>query len=140
MAELDWRAEVGSCGLGAFGGVDEHLGGDLERSAEREVPFADSGEFDALPVGDVSSLVPGNLLEQVLAASRSEAPSPAREEGPWGEFLERIIAPHRAAPEDPRQAEQKAGIDAAMGRLMRQILHHPDFQALEACWRAAIAL
>ncbi|HEX8202674.1 MAG TPA: type VI secretion system contractile sheath large subunit, partial [Isosphaeraceae bacterium] len=86
------------------------------------------------PGGDVSELVPGNLLEQVLAAARPEAARP-REEDPWGEFLERIIAPHRVAPEDPRQADQKAGLDAAQGRLMREILHHPDFQALESNWR-----
>jgi type VI secretion system protein ImpC len=35
----------------------------------------------------------------------------------------------------PRQAELAAKVDSAIGVLMRRILHHPDFQAIEAAWR-----
>jgi type VI secretion system protein ImpC len=36
---------------------------------------------------------------------------------------------------DPRQAEFIAKVDAATGEVMRTVLHHADFQALEAAWR-----
>ncbi len=58
------------------------------------------------------------------------------EAGPWAAFLDRITAPYRVDAADPRQAEVVAGVDAATGQLMRGILHHPDFQALEAAWRS----
>ena len=37
--------------------------------------------------------------------------------------------------EDPQRAELVGHVDAAIGELMEAILHHPEFQALEASWR-----
>ena len=59
---------------------------------------------------------------------------PAAQTGAWGAFLEKITAPH-VRRDNPRQAELIEGLDAAMAQLLRDILHHPDFQALESLWR-----
>jgi type VI secretion system protein ImpC len=55
-------------------------------------------------------------------------------------FIERVVRPHLAAREDPRLAEWVAKTDEATSEVMRAILHHPDFQALEAAWRAVFWL
>jgi type VI secretion system protein ImpC len=85
-----------------------------------------------------TALAPEMLLERILDETRGRAapPDPVREAGPWSALIERLTAPYRVAAADPRQAELLAGVDAATGQLMREILHHPDFQALEAAWRS----
>ena len=50
------------------------------------------------------------------------------------------MAPHVIPKADPRQKELVAQVDAATGALMRAILTHPDFQALEAAWRSVFFL
>ncbi|MCX5883088.1 MAG: type VI secretion system contractile sheath large subunit [Deltaproteobacteria bacterium] len=40
----------------------------------------------------------------------------------------------------PRQVEMMAALDAASGKLMRMILHHPDFMAMEAAWKGLFFL
>jgi type VI secretion system protein ImpC len=78
---------------------------------------------------------PENLLDLILQQSSTSRPAPSARSSTWGAFLEQITAPHIYR-ENPRQAELVAGVDAAMAQLLRDILHHPDFQALESLWRA----
>src|SRR5262245_33592954 len=49
--------------------------------------------------------------------------------------LRKIVQPHLAPRDDPQQPELISRVDAAIGELMEAILHHPEFQALEAAWR-----
>ncbi len=51
-----------------------------------------------------------------------------------------LVAPHLVPGADPRQAEMVAKVDMATGEGMREVLHHPDFQALEAAWRGLFFL
>ena len=47
-----------------------------------------------------------------------------------------IVQPYLAPQiDDAQQAELVALVDYAIGAQMRAVLHHPDFQALEAAWR-----
>jgi type VI secretion system protein ImpC len=57
-------------------------------------------------------------------------------DGGLDEFVERAVAPHLAPEEDPLAADTDARIEAAREALMRVLLHHPDFQALESAWRS----
>jgi type VI secretion system protein ImpC len=50
-------------------------------------------------------------------------------------FLREITKPHLVPKTHPKQAEMIATVDEASGELMRRILHHPDFQAVESGWR-----
>jgi type VI secretion system protein ImpC len=50
--------------------------------------------------------------------------------------LQRIVQPHLLPREDPQKGELIALVDHAIAALMRAILHHADFQTLEAGWRA----
>jgi type VI secretion system protein ImpC len=78
----------------------------------------------------------GNLLDNILDDTDSE---PAAASGPrdaMRDFIDRAVAPHLAPREDPRLPQAVAEVDAAAGKLMRAVLHHANFQALEAGWRA----
>jgi type VI secretion system protein ImpC len=82
----------------------------------------------------------GDLLSQMLGEPVVRAPGPAREDDPWKALTKEIFAPFVVSRTDPRQPELVATVDEATGRLMRKILHHPDFQALEAAWRGVFFL
>jgi type VI secretion system protein ImpC len=98
----------------------------------RQGPGIEPGQREPIEATPPS---PGDLLDQILAQTSGATPPRTPEQGPWDAFLEGITAPHRVPGSDPRQAEMVASVDAATGQLMRDILHHPDFQALEAAWR-----
>jgi len=78
------------------------------------------------------------LLDQILEET-AEEPSQRglpRESSEWDNFLRGIVQPHLVPDVHQKQAERVASVDAAASELMRRILHHPDFQAIEAAWRA----
>jgi type VI secretion system protein ImpC len=88
---------------------------------------------------DIAAIVTaGDLLDHVLEETEGRPSGGGKEaEGTeWDAFLGDIVRPHLVARDDPRQAEMVAAVDAAIAEMMRNILHHPDFQALEAAWRA----
>jgi type VI secretion system protein ImpC len=78
-----------------------------------------------------------NLLDQILGAPiASHDPAPAPGAINWDTFLHNLVAPFLVPGEDPLQAEMIAHVDAATAALLRAILHHPHFQAVEAAWRS----
>ncbi len=72
------------------------------------------------------------VLEKTEEVPRLEAKAGRSE---WDEFLHKIVSPHLVPDIEPKQTEMIAAVDKAISELMRMILHHPDFQALEAAWR-----
>jgi type VI secretion system protein ImpC len=81
---------------------------------------------------------PENLLEQMLGGpsgqSRPAAPAPAGRD--WQALVQAIVEPYLQPSFDySRQAQLLRLVDDVTGRQMRTLLHHPDFQALEAAWR-----
>jgi type VI secretion system protein ImpC len=77
-----------------------------------------------------------NLLARTLEETESrEASRPKRALDDLSALVREIVAPHLEPKPDPRQAELASRIDAANAAGMRVLLHHPDFQALEAAWR-----
>ncbi|MDG1282052.1 MAG: type VI secretion system contractile sheath large subunit, partial [Pseudorhodobacter sp.] len=55
---------------------------------------------------------------------------------PIDDLIGQIIGPHVVPGPNPEAAALKANVDEAMSSAMRLVLHHPDFQALEAQWRS----
>ncbi|MFH0730437.1 MAG: type VI secretion system contractile sheath large subunit [Pseudomonadota bacterium] len=82
--------------------------------------------------------VSGNLLDEIIAQTPGEQTGTDSIAPPseWHSFLREIVRPHLVSDPHPRQAEMIAAVDSAAGELMRLILHHPDFSALEAAWKA----
>jgi type VI secretion system ImpB/VipA family protein len=52
------------------------------------------------------------------------------------DLVQRLVAPFVKAAKDPRQDEMVAALDQALSDAMRRVLHHPDFQTMEALWRS----
>lgn len=79
-----------------------------------------------------------DLLDQVIEESDGQ-PKTAKsspDTAEWNAFLREIVKPYLVTDDDPEQVELTATVDAASAVLMDTILHHPDFQAIEAAWRA----
>jgi type VI secretion system protein ImpC len=78
------------------------------------------------------------ILQQSTPSVESSPPAPVQT-GAFGAFLDQITAPHTRR-EEPLQTDLVAGVEDAMAQVLREILHHPDFQALESLWRAVYVL
>jgi type VI secretion system protein ImpC len=78
---------------------------------------------------------PGGLLDAIIGGA--EAPTRAkRPPDPWQQTIRDIVAPYLEPRPDPQRAALAARIDETITLAMRLVLHHPDFQAVEAAWRA----
>ena len=80
----------------------------------------------------------GSLLDQIIGETQSQQPGPKTipEASEWDTFLQKIVSPYLVPADDPEQEALVAAVDASISGLMETILHHSDFQALEATWRA----
>ena len=89
----------------------------------------------------VSQLASGSLLDQMIEQTEAHpSDDRPRRADELQEFVRRVSEPHLVGAADPRQAEAVAVIDRATSAQMRALLHTPDFQALEAAWRAVFLL
>lgn len=84
-----------------------------------------------------------NLLEDILGDSifdstRSQKPSGAG--GELGRLINKLVAPHVIQTDDSERDRLTKAVDEASSELMRAIIHQPDFQRLEAAWRALYLL
>lgn len=95
--------------------------------------FAKEPEKPTAPQASLPDPSRGSLLDQILADSGDVLPEPIEPAGDLAAFINKSMAPHLAPRVDPRQHAQA---DSAASAAMRAILHDPDFQALEAAWRA----
>jgi type VI secretion system protein ImpC len=73
------------------------------------------------------------LLERLLGRSPSEPARPGA--GVADDFIRKVVAPHVVRGPDPREADVAEALERGASDLMRALMHHPDFQALEANWR-----
>jgi type VI secretion system protein ImpC len=113
---------------------------------ESRAELANPATFRAAAAGPQAAPAPppppfsGSLLDQIVEQTSEPAPAPPDLTAPVDEAIRRIVAPHVIPKADPRQGELVAQLDAATGALMRAILGHPQFQALEAAWRSVFFL
>ena len=71
------------------------------------------------------------LLEKPAAqASKAVPPASAVEK-----LIKRLIAPSVVPGQSPQQVETAQLVESELSRRLRELLHDPDFQALEAAWR-----
>ena len=82
------------------------------------------------------SLSSDNLLDSMLEASQGNQSGKSSGSGNAmiDSLVKQIVAPYVEPKGDPRQDEMIASVDQAISAHMQFILHHPDFQALEAAW------
>ncbi|WP_375544583.1 type VI secretion system contractile sheath domain-containing protein [Leisingera caerulea] len=70
---------------------------------------------------------------QQLIKDTGITPRPAT---PVEELLARVVGPHIRALPDPDVAAMQKAVDEALSDAMRLVLHHPEFQSVEAQWRS----
>jgi type VI secretion system protein ImpC len=78
------------------------------------------------------------LLDSIVDAADSRKKAEATKGYPQGElgrFVQKVAAPHEVRVDWDRQAELSAALKQLLGRSVREILHDPGFQRLEAAWR-----
>ncbi len=94
---------------------------------------APAGEPPAGPTTD-------DLFAALAATERRPAARPSTGSDLADRLIQEIVGPHVVPAPDPRQADLVAAVDRATAAQLRAILHHPDFQALEAAWRGLVLL
>jgi type VI secretion system protein ImpC len=84
----------------------------------------------------------GSLLDESVEHTEGGGANqgPRRAPDQLQDFVRRVTEPHLVAASDERQAEVLTVLDRAASMQMRALLHSPDFQALEASWRALFFL
>ncbi|MBX7061682.1 MAG: type VI secretion system contractile sheath large subunit [Pyrinomonadaceae bacterium] len=81
---------------------------------------------------------PEDLLGQILTQPGGGAvpkPSKSREAQELNSLLRELVRPHLLRIDEEERAPLVSAVDSATGELMRRILHHHQFKALEAAWR-----
>ena len=106
---------------------------------EGEIAEAPGQPADAGPDENAAGEDAGLMFERLLGRPASQPPAqPAAtsELGKLDAFIRELVAPHIVNDPDPRVETAVESVDLAIAELMRSILHHDDFQALESCWRS----
>ncbi len=117
------------------------LNSDTYNVAAREVrSWFDSGDNAVNVIHQAVTLdvIPpqtDNLLDQILSEPRENFSRSQTNSNALGQFISKIVSPHLINVDENEQSKLVAAVDDATGELMRKILHHPHFQALESTWR-----
>lgn len=89
------------------------------------------------PAPNAAQMASRSLLDEAITSTESRSgPESSGAPDELRAFLDRAVAPHLTPRADPKQAEAVALVDQAASAQMRALLHLPEFQALEAAWRA----
>ena len=118
---------------------------DLRRNLASKAGFARASKEvlswaggDALP--RPSSIARGAAIATDLrlddfARLTGRAPK-ANEAADVDDLVRRLVGPFVQPARDPQADQLVAQVDAALAAAMRRVLHHPDFQTMEAVWRS----
>jgi len=110
----------------------------LRRQPTATAPRAENAGRPAAP--NPVGLASGSLLDEMIEETESRVPEASRRTDGIHDFARQLSAKYSVSSPDPRQPEVIDAVDRAIGDALRAILHHPQFQALEAIWRATFLL
>lgn len=84
-----------------------------------------------------SALLSGSLLDQAMEVTetRGTGAGAARSADPLANYVRELVAPHLVPKPDAKKKEVLQMVDTAIGGAMRDVLHHPYLQEVEAAWR-----
>lgn len=89
-------------------------------------------------IDDAPPLESNNILDLILEqppASVSPAKPQKNDNSELGRFVSKLVLPYLIKIDESEQSKLISTVDQAISELMRAILHHPKFIALEAAWR-----
>lgn len=103
-------------------------------------PLSDEPRPSLDSIGDEASPPKGSLLDQILETGPSEVLTPAPASSDLSPEISALVReavkPYLVPGNEGERDELVATVDEALGKGLRAIMHHPDFQALEVAWRA----
>ncbi len=100
--------------------------------------FAPSETSQPIEKEEVASIDSDNLLDAILSGKSADASAVKRkttESSELSQFISDIVQPHIVQTDLVEQANLLMAVDEVVSDLMRKILHHKDFLALESAWR-----
>jgi type VI secretion system protein ImpC len=115
---------------------------ELRHDAQSPQQIADSSGQAAGDTEPALEEDEASMLERLLGGQRSETsdrPSSTNQtqsQHLMQQFIQGIVGPYIVPGADPSQPHYVAAVDEAISEQMRAVLHHTDFQALEALWRS----
>ena len=77
-----------------------------------------------------------SMLDALLSETNGQHHYQASPDGQIDQLIKDIVTPYISPKADPRQAELLEAVEAASAEALRKLLHHSDFQQLEASWRS----
>jgi len=89
-------------------------------------------------INDAPPIDSNNLLDMILTQPSESAASTRPQKvdnSELGRFVSKIVSPYLIKIDENEQSKLIAAVDETISELMRTILHHPKFQALESAWR-----
>ena len=113
---------------------------DTFNEAAREVRswFAPTETPQSVQKSEVASIDSENLLDAILSGESFDASAVKRnatDSTELSNFISDIVRPHIVQTDLAEQANLLIAVDEIVSDLMRKILHHSDFLALESAWR-----
>jgi len=103
-------------------------------------PATPESSQPAPPETDSPEINGGDLLDQVLSESQQSAEVRSSDVVDWQAMIRDIVEPYSLPGADPQLPQLVECVDAAIGRAMQTLLHHPAFQSLESAWRSLYLL
>jgi pilus assembly protein FimV len=99
------------------------------------------GEAHGRHVAPASAVSGGNTVRADLKLSDfqkliGDTGGTLAKPSPVDDLLARIVGPHIRKLPDPNATAMAQAVDDALSGAMRLVLHHPDFQSVEAQWRS----
>jgi type VI secretion system protein ImpC len=121
---------------------------DTFADAAREVRtwFSENENKDAIETEQQTSaektheIYSAGLLDQILGQTDESVSTTGSQTTQFSElsaFVKNIVKPHLIHTDTEEQSKLLIIVDEVISDLMRRILHHPHFQALESAWRGA---
>lgn len=99
------------------------------------------GEAHGTPVSSPRRTSSGNAVPAGLKLTDfqkliGDTTAKLTQASPLDDMLARIVGPHVRAVPDADAVAMQSAVDDALSSAMRMILHHPEFQSIEAQWRS----
>jgi type VI secretion system protein ImpC len=105
----------------------------FERAAKQVMSWSGEAALPPIPVRRSRGSVVA-VDRKLSDFARLTGRKPAAE-AEAGELIRRLVGPFVVPARDARQDALLTRVDVALSDAMRRVLHHPDFQAVEALWR-----
>jgi type VI secretion system protein ImpC len=128
------RLEDAATFAAAAAELDELLGDGGTSPAEESGPEVAQPEHGTRPETDAET------LDRLLGKAHRPTTEPqSHQRALVDEMIKRVVAP-QVVSERANARAYAAGVEAAAGLRARRLLHHPDFQRLEAAWRSLFGI